>query len=91
LSVLLLLLLLVKRSHAEFLVGKGLVLAARGTVAIVCVISEWRILFTVSLQVNLSSGLECTDDSEESFILLNDKHLVAAATKSGDSFAEVLG
>ena len=76
-------LLLVKWRHAEGLVHRD-ILAAGRSVSIMCVISETALVQIAKMRH------DCIDASKETFILFNDEQLVAAASKAGNSFAQVL-
>ena len=76
-------LLLVERRHTERLVH-GDVLATRGPVAIMSVVTE------TSLVQITQVGHDSVDATKETLILLNHEELVAAAAQARDRFAQVL-
>ena len=53
-------LLLVERSHAELLMCERLLLAARRSVAVVCVVAEVRLVFFVAVSVHRVHAAEVT-------------------------------
>ena len=77
-------LLLVEGSHTKLLVDESLVFSARGTVTIVSVVAESRLIQVAEM------GHNCIDTTKESLILFNDIELITTATKSSNGLTQIL-